>query len=197
MVDPVQAVSLEAASEGTPTARVLDAQATARRSAARSGYLGSGGRVLGDVVDLSSDARGVLRTLQEEALEQAISTPSGFPSTYDELQADGFVATVNAFTDALNGQRGVFNGVATDQFAGASFVGQNLSGALFDQANLAGTDFAGASLQGASFVGADLTGANFNGADLSGANFSGATGLTAEQLRNARVSYDTLLPGGE
>ena len=65
----------------------------------------------------------------------------------------------------------------------------NLNGAFLRRANLAGADATRASFQGA-----DLAGTNLNGTILRGADLSGALNLTVEQLSNAVLDDDTLLP---
>ncbi len=66
------------------------------------------------------------------------------------------------------------------------------------------TDLSGASLRGANMAGADATNAILRGADFSnatlrgtilrGADLTGATNLTIEQLSEAIIDEDTILP---
>ncbi len=63
-----------------------------------------------------------------------------------------------------------------------------LGGVKFKECNLAGVDFADADLTGADFADANLTGAIFGGANLAGAQLVLQTGLTQENLREAKPS---------
>lgn len=81
-------------------------------------------------------------------------------------------------------------------FEGAQFVMRNYKeGITFEGANLRGANFHGASFRNLgdegriTFKDADITGADFSGVDL-----SDVSGLTAEQLRSAILSEDTILP---
>lgn len=84
----------------------------------------------------------------------------------------------------------------SSNLAKSDFNQANLSRASFDNANLSRSDFANARLSetnltnsnllGATFRGADLTQARLRGATLSFADLRGATGVTANQLVEAR-----------
>jgi uncharacterized protein YjbI with pentapeptide repeats len=74
--------------------------------------------------------------------------------------------------------RGAF--VRRADLSGASLRGANISGADATNASFRGVDFAGALLRGTVLRGADLT---------------GAKNLTIEQLAEAIVDDDTILPG--
>ena len=65
----------------------------------------------------------------------------------------------------------------------------DLSGASLRGANLAGADAANAIFRGADFAGASLRGTILRGADL-----SGAKNLTVEQLSEAVIDGQTILP---
>jgi uncharacterized protein YjbI with pentapeptide repeats len=67
----------------------------------------------------------------------------------------------------------------------------DLSGAI-----LVGADFSGADCSNANFRGADFEDANLRGTILKGADLTGALNLTREQIREAKVDADTLLPPG-
>ncbi|MGB1027442.1 MAG: pentapeptide repeat-containing protein, partial [Rhodospirillaceae bacterium] len=192
----VESLSLSSALSGVTT---TDRVAPVSRSSATSGVavsdvLGrqgrsSEGRVIQDIVDLSPEARSVLRSAASERLAEA-----GTTTVLEFSAADNFEAGVQSFIDVRSSQRGVFNGVGTDLFAGGSFIGQDLRGAQFSASDLTGTDFSGATLRDADFGSASVEGASFNGADLSGADLSNTTGLTFEQIQGAKLSGDTLLP---
>jgi uncharacterized protein YjbI with pentapeptide repeats len=104
-------------------------------------------------------------------------------------------ATVNpADVETLNDP--TLSGFISVDFSGLDFSGNDLTGAVLESANLANTDFSNAVLTDTTLRGSDVTGANFQGADLRGANLGDVTGLTADQLTNARVDYSTILPVG-
>ncbi len=65
----------------------------------------------------------------------------------------------------------------------------NLSGVNLQQADLSGAD-----CTNATFRGANLTGANLKGAILKGADFTGVVGLTLEQITQATIDKNTILP---
>ncbi|MEU2129644.1 pentapeptide repeat-containing protein [Streptomyces sp. NPDC018352] len=84
---------------------------------------------------------------------------------------------------------------------GAKLVDATLSGALLSGADLAQADLWGAQLTGAKLCGADLeqadlADADLKDADLSGANLTKVSGLTVEQLLQAKLSKTTQLPPG-
>lgn len=78
---------------------------------------------------------------------------------------------------------------------GADLVGARLAGRDLRRANLRGALLTAADLRGADLRGADLAGADLRGADLAGADLRGALFVTPTQLRSARLTADTRLPG--
>jgi len=78
----------------------------------------------------------------------------------------------------------------------AEFEGANLQGADFEQADLVRADFKNADLRKASFEDARLRSADFDHANLRGSDLTGATGLRSEQLLEACLDADTVLPTG-
>ncbi|MCG8508984.1 MAG: pentapeptide repeat-containing protein [Rhodospirillales bacterium] len=137
----------------------------------RSPVVGAGttsaGRVVEDRVTLSPFAQALLNT-------QASVNPSSADSLNDPAQS-GFISV---------------------DFSGQDFSGNDLTGAVLESANLAGTNFSNAVLTDTTLRGSDVTGAVFHGADLRGANLGYVSGLTSDQLTNARVDYTTILPVG-
>ena len=131
----------------------------------------SGTPLEGDIVSLSATARALLA---QEALRIPISA-GGSP---------------------LNPDNGASGLLIRSDFSGQDFAGNDLSGAVLNFADLTGSNFSNAVLRNASLANADVTGASFFGADLRGANLAGVVGLTADQLRGARVDVTTILPVG-
>ncbi|BCJ56513.1 hypothetical protein Asp14428_79880 [Actinoplanes sp. NBRC 14428] len=81
---------------------------------------------------------------------------------------------------------------------GALLRGATLAGALLTAADLSGADLSGADLRGAVLTSTALTGTILDDARLEGAVLTppDATGLTARQLRSARLDGNTELPPG-
>ena len=78
----------------------------------------------------------------------------------------------------------------------AFLVGADLAGAHVFGTELAGADLTGASLVDASLLGADLAGADLSGADLACADLESAQGLVQEQIDEALIDEQTMLPPG-
>jgi uncharacterized protein YjbI with pentapeptide repeats len=81
----------------------------------------------------------------------------------------------------------------------AEFPGANLESANLSEANLRNVDFKKARLMHANLQGAKLNGAKFDGANLQNANLQdtdlqGVSGLTKEQIQQARTDMNTKLP---
>lgn len=91
--------------------------------------------------------------------------------------------------------------------SGLDFEDSNLSGADLDDAIMSDVDFENADLRRADmsnvdlrrsdFSGAMMKGADLVGADLRGANLNTAIGLTEDQLENACMDENTILPGDQ
>lgn len=107
------------------------------------------------------------------------------------------------FRSDLPLERGQFDGIAVrnallsrQKFAGASFVGADLSFAHLEGANLNHAHLEGAHLEGAHLEGADLSYANLEGADLRRAHLEGAnlefTRLDGAYLRHSRLDCTDL-----
>jgi hypothetical protein len=82
-------------------------------------------------------------------------------------------------------------GVSLDD---ASLNGAFLAGAFLAGASLAGASLVRASLSRASLVWANLAGARLDGANLIGADLSKAVALTWDQINQAYIDEDTMLP---
>ncbi|HYA99109.1 MAG TPA: ABC transporter permease [Ktedonobacteraceae bacterium] len=91
-------------------------------------------------------------------------------------------------------------------FAGIDLSDTNLTGANFSASDmrnvdlrfttLVGVNFSGANLTGADLSGADMHNVDVSGANLAGANLMGVTGISLEQLIQARSLAGTTLPNG-
>jgi uncharacterized protein YjbI with pentapeptide repeats len=97
---------------------------------------------------------------------------------------------------ARGGGRATWRGARLTQVGmeGMDLAGADFREAAFSQCRLTRADLRGANFREARFSSTNLEGAVLDGADLGGADLSGAMGLTAAQLRSARVDGATRLP---
>ena len=170
-----QAASYDYATSRFSTGTVASLAETSTQTSSGLSALASdstgGGRVIEDKVSLSKEGKNALSALE----------------AFEQRQATG-MALANANLTALNLSGGDYSEAV---FSENSLVRANLNNSTFTDAT-----FTGADLRYATFINSDVSGANFAGADLRGTNFSGSYGLTAEQLRYAKIGADTVLPSG-
>jgi len=127
-------------------------------------------RVVEDVVTLSSDAQRFLEVRS---------------NTTDLTQRTEQQAAIASHGNLIGG------GLANQNLRGT-----DLTGIYLYKADLSNAVFDHAVLKDAWLAGTNLSGTSFEGADLRGANLGGATGLTAEQLKSAKIDVKTVLPIG-